>query len=204
MSERPLLTVDLDGVICAPPLGVNVGIHRSFIDPDATAPRAFVLPRWVSAPFDRIRFDIRRPLPEAREALSRLHELRRVVLLTGRRSSPEPWLRQYGLAALIDDIVINDTDDSSPHFKLRSVLSMGAAEHIDDDGRTVQLLAQRSPVRVYLRDWPRNRDLPYAPNVSRIADLLELARFLSADTPADTSSDKSSDTPPGSPANDRR
>ena len=193
MRERPLLTVDLDGVICAPPLGVNLGGHRSFLDPDATAPRAFVLPRWVAAPFDRIRFDIRRPLPEAREALSRLHELRRVVLLTGRRSSPERWLRQYGLAALIDDIVINDTGDASTHFKLRCVQSMGAAEHIDDDARTVQLLAQRSPARVYLRDWPRNRDLPYAPNVSRVANLLELARFLSSDTSADTSSDTSPD-----------
>ena len=41
------------------------------------------------------------------------------------------------------------------------------------------LLAERGPARVYLRDWPRNRGLAYPSNVTRVADLLELARLLS-------------------------
>lgn len=180
MSDRPVLTVDLDGVICRPPFGVSLGISGAALDPAAAPTRAFVLPRWLGGTFDYLRFDFRHPLPEAREALSALAELREVVVLTGRRTSPERWLRRHGLAEPVSRIVINDSAHASPHFKLRCVQELGAAEHIDDDGRTAHLLAQRGPARVYLRDWPRNRGMSYPPNVTRVADLTALARLLSA------------------------
>jgi hypothetical protein len=170
-DQLPLLTVDLDGVICAPQFGLNLGLHRSFLDPDAPPPRAFVPPRWLSRPFDRVRFDMRRPLPGVAAALADLRELRRVVMLTGRRSSPRRWLRRHGLEALLDDVVVNATALSSAHFKLAVVEDLGAAEHIDDDGRTVQLLAERSAAKPFVRDWPRNRGLPYHERVERVADL---------------------------------
>ena len=175
---QPILTLDLDGVICAPPLVRNVGIHRSFLDPAAPPRPARVPPRWLSAPADHLRFDFRRPLPEARAALEVLRRTRSLILLTGRRSSPARWLRRHGLADLLDDVVINETPLSSPHFKLDAIARLGAAEHIDDDGRTVQLLAQRSQARPYLRDWPRNRRLPFDARVLRVADLSELAAML--------------------------
>lgn len=178
MSERPVVTVDLDGVICRPPFGYNAGIHRGFLDAQAPPPQAFVPPRWLSAPLDRLRFDFRRPLPEALAALAALAERRRVVVLTGRRTSPAGWLRRHGLEPFVDRVVVNDTALSSPHFKLRWTAELAASEHVDDDGRTVQFLAQRSPVRVFLRDWPRNRGLPYADGVTRVADLLQFARLL--------------------------
>ena len=173
-----MLTVDLDGVICRPPFGVNVGISSDALDAAAPA-RALVIPRWLGGNLDHLRFDFRRPLPEAREALSALAELREVVVLTGRRTSPERWLRRHGLAEPISRVVINDRADASPHFKLRCVQALGAAEHIDDDGRTARLLAERGPARVYLRDWPRNRGMSYPSNVTRVANLLELVRLLS-------------------------
>ena len=176
----PLLSVDLDGVIAAPLFGVNLGIGRSFLDPDASPARAMVPPRWLSAPVDHARFDLRRPLPGVAAALARLRELRRVVVLTGRRSSPRPWLRRHGLEALVDDVVLNATPLRSPHHKLEAVASLGAAEHIDDDARTAQLLAERSPAVPYLRDWPRNRGLPLQERVRRVADLGELAALLAA------------------------
>ena len=179
-DQRPLLTVDLDGVICRPPLGLNLGISRDAPDPQAPPPRALVSPRWVGEPVDRLRFDFRRPLPEAREALAALSSLRRVVVLTGRRSSPERWLQRHGMAEFVDRIVTNDSQDASSHFKLRSLLDLGAVEHIDDDGSTAQLLARLGPARVYLRDWPRNRDLPEAAGLTRVTDLRELARLLAA------------------------
>ncbi len=171
----PLLTVDMDGVVCRPPFGRNLGIHRSFLDPDAPPARASLPPRWLSQIVDHARFDLRRPLAGAREALQELRELRTVVLLTGRRSPPGQWLGWHGFGALLDGVVINDTQFASPHFKLEAIAELGAVGHIDDDARTVQLLAQRSKAQPYLRDWPRNRELPLDPRVQRVADLGALA-----------------------------
>lgn len=174
----PLLTVDMDGVICSPPLGRNLGIHRSFLDPTAPPRGARVPPSWFSRIADPLRFELRRPLVGAREALAELRELRTVVLLTGRRSSPGRWLERHRFAPLLDGVVINETSLSSPYFKLEAIADLGATEHIDDDGRTVQLLAERSEAEPYLRDWPRNRGLPFADRVRRVADLGELVARL--------------------------
>ena len=104
-APKPVLTLDLDGVICAPVLGQNLGISTAFLDPTAEPTRAFVWPRWIGGPLDTIRFGIRRPLPEAAAALERLAVHRRLVVLTGRRSDPHEWLRHYGLEMHLDDVV---------------------------------------------------------------------------------------------------
>ncbi|MGE0228092.1 MAG: hypothetical protein AB7I38_12965 [Dehalococcoidia bacterium] len=171
MTGRPVTTLDFDGVICRPILGWNIGISRQFVDPDAAPVPARVPPRWFSRPADYLRFNFRRPLPGIDAALDQLHAIREVVILTGRRTDPRAWLRRYGLDRHIDRIVINDTGLRSAHFKLRMIARLEASEHVDDDGRTAQLLAQRSQTRVYLRDWPRNRGLPFAAGVTRVADL---------------------------------
>jgi hypothetical protein len=168
-------------VICAPFFGVNVSISRDFLDPAAAPRRAFVPPRWFADPLDHLRFDLRRPLPEAREALSRLSKLRRLTVLTGRRSSPEPWLRWHGMAAFIDEVVFNHSDERSAHFKLRRTAELGAAEHVDDDPRTAQLLAEAGALRVFLRDWPRNRGLSFVDGVTRVGELAALANLLEAE-----------------------
>ena len=179
-ADRPILTIDFDGVICAPPLGRNLGIHRDFLDPAAPPPEARAWPRWLGVPLDHLRFDWRRPLPEARDSLHRLAVHRTLVVLTGRRSSPLPWMRRHAMADYFDRVVINDGPRKSPHYKLEQVLALGASEHVDDDGRTAQLLAQHSTIRVFLRDWPRNRDLPFDPRVKRIAHLAALADLIEA------------------------
>jgi hypothetical protein len=180
-SDRPILTLDFDGVICAPPLGRNLGIHRDFLDPDAPPPEARDWPRWIGDPLDHLRFDWRRPLPGARDALTQLAQHRTLVILTGRRSSPLRWLRRHQMADYIHRIVVNDGPRKSPHYKLEQVAALGAREHVDDDGRTAQLLAQRGDVRIFLRDWERNRDLPFDPRVERIADLTALATLIEAE-----------------------
>lgn len=177
----PLLTLDLDGVICSPPLGVNLGIHRGFLDPRADPSTARVPPRWFSSLIDPARFGLRRPLPGTRAALARLARQRRLIVLTGRRSSPGRWLARHGLAGFVEAVRINEGSLSSPHYKLALVEELGASEHIDDDPRTAQLLAERASCRVFLRDWPRNRSLPYAPGVTRVADLGEFARLCVPD-----------------------
>ena len=184
-ATRPLLTIDLDGVICGPLLGLNLGIHRGFLDPEAEPPQARVPPRWLSALVDPARFEPRRPLPGTRPALAELGRARRLVVLTGRRTSPARWLARHGLAGFVEAVVINEGPLSSPHYKLQAVAQLGAAEHVDDDPRTAQLLAERASCRVFLRDWPRNRSLPYAGGVRRVADLPELARLLRRAGPDD-------------------
>jgi hypothetical protein len=172
---KPVLTLDLDGVICAPVLGLNLGISTAFLDPDAEPPPARVWPRWLGDPLDALRFGIRRPLPEAAAALARLAPHRTLVLVTGRRSDPRGWLERYGLDTHIDDVRFNQGPLRSAHFKLGALEEIGSAEHIDDDGRTAQLIAEASSTRSYLRDWPRNRCASYDPAVTRVNDLAALA-----------------------------
>lgn len=179
-DPRPILTVDMDGVFCRPFLGWNVGVHSTFLDPDALPPGARVPPRWLSAPLDALRFNPRRPMPEAREALERLREIRRLVVVTGRRTYPAAWLRRHGLAHLFDRVMVNEGGLRSPHYKLAALDLLGAAEHIDDDPRTAQLLAQRSRARIFLRTWPTNREVVMDPRVERVDDLHELADRLGA------------------------
>ena len=105
---------------------------------------------------------------------------RRLVVLTGRRSDPHEWLRHYGLEMHLDDVVFNGGSLRNPHFKLGSVEALGAREHIDDDGRTAQLIAEVSSARSYLRDWPRNRNAAYSPDVTRVADLASLVDDIEA------------------------
>ena len=177
-DDLPLLTLDLDGVICAPPFGVNLGIRRRFLDPRERPHRAVVPSRWLSWPLDHARFDLRRPLPGVADALARLREVRRLAVLTGRRSSPIHWLHWHGLDEYLDNVYVNPTWLPSPHFKSGAVIVLEAAEHIDDDGRTAQLIADRTEARPFVRDWPRNRDLPYHERVERVADLGALADLL--------------------------
>jgi hypothetical protein len=180
-TRRPIVTLDLDGVICSPPFGINLGISRAFLDP-AVPPRPARVPaRWWSVPFDHARFDLRRPLPGVASALAEVHALREVVLLTGRRTSPVPWLRRYGLDVHIDRVVINETALRSPHFKLEAIEQIGAIEHVDDDGRTAQLIAERAVARVYLCDWPRNRGPRYHERVTRVANLAAYALLARAE-----------------------
>lgn len=177
-AARPVLTLDLDGVICGPILGLNLGISTAFLDPEGEPPPARVWPRWLGDPLDAIRFGVRRPLPGVAAALDRLASHRALVLVTGRRSDPRRWLERHGLADHLDDVRFNEGPLRSAHFKLGVVAAIGAAEHIDDDGRTAQLIAQASATRSYLRDWPRNRDAEYDPGVTRVADLAALAEAI--------------------------
>lgn len=181
-QRRPIVTLDFDGVICSPPFGINLGISAAFLDPLAPPRPARVPARWWSVPFDHLRFDLRRPIPGIAMALTEVHARREVVLLTGRRTSPLPWLRRHGLEAHFDRIVINETPLRSPHFKLAAIERLGATEHVDDDGRTAQLLAERGTARVYLCDWPRNRSPHYHKRVMRVANLAAYAELLSVGT----------------------
>jgi hypothetical protein len=143
-----------------------------------------VYPRWLNAPLDHLRFDLRAPMPGAADALRALRTVRRLAIVTGRRTAPTRWLRWHRLDGLVDQVVVNDTSLKSPHFKLQALRALGADEHADDDPRTAQLLAQASSTRVFLCDWPRNRDLPYDARVERVRDLRDLAERIAGTSTA--------------------
>lgn len=177
-DTRPLMTVDMDGVFCEPPLGRNLGIHRSFYDPAEEPHSAKVYPTWVNAPLDRLRFDFRPPMPGSHEALLRLATVRRLVVVTGRRTVPTWWLRRHDFEGIFEALYVNRSPLGSAHYKQATLRRLGAVEHVEDDARTAQLLAQTTDIHVYLCDWPRNRDLPLAPAVERVQNLLDLAARL--------------------------
>lgn len=123
----------------------------------------------------------RRPLPGVREGLTALAAVRRPVLVTGRswlsRRLIQRWLERYQLAGFFHDVVPNNTNLSTAHFKLWTARRLGHGEHVDDDGSIAYYLAANG-IRVFLRDWPRNRGLPYPAGVTVYRDLREVAETL--------------------------
>src|SRR5581483_1430357 len=185
--------MDMDGVICTPFLGRNIAISRKLAlpplpasvrerstDSQRTAQR--LRRRW-----EMVRYMGRKPLPGIREGLMALSAVRRPVLVTGRSSFARHlihrWLHRHQLAEFFAEVLPNHTDLSGPQFKLWTAQRLGHAEHVDDDGSVVYYLANHG-VRVFLRDWPRNRGLPYPPEVTVYRRLEEVAELLSVPAPA--------------------
>ena len=186
---RPFISLDLDGVICRPPLGFNIAIGRSLRSqplPAALAagggtppyPRSNLLPFAV----ELLRAVGRRPMPDATAGLRAIAGMRRLALVTGRaavgRTLLEHWLARYGLLALFDQVLLNGTALPSAQYKLWTARSLGFREHVDDDGATTYYLATNGTPHVVLRDWPGNRGLPYPPNVAMVRSLEELPDLL--------------------------
>lgn len=184
----PVLTVDLDGVLASPPLGLNLPISRSLggaalpvrveltAKPPAWAQRLVL---WAH----RLSYAPRRPLPGVAEGLAAMARWRELVLVTGRSwlGSPvvEGWLLRHGLREYFSAVYTNNTRLNSAQFKLWKARQLGAAEHVDDDGSVVYYLARSGLGRVFLQDWPRNRGLPYPPQVVVVRSLAEVAEHLS-------------------------
>ncbi len=179
-SDLPVLTVDMDGVFCSPYFGWNVGIRKTFLEPTDEPVPARVPPRWLGTPLDHLRFNVRRPVRGSREALARLRQVRQLVVVTGRRTYPRWWMRRHGFAPLFDRVVVNETMLRSPHYKLEALALLDAAEHIDDDPRTAQLLARRSQARIFLQEWPTNRKVELHRRVERVPNLNAVADLLGA------------------------
>lgn len=188
-APKPPMTFDLDGVVCRPPLGVNVGISRNLHLPPlppAVATRAVHRGRGLRGALrlllHALRYLGRAPMPDARAGLLAIREFREPLLVTARSAvilpMIEAWLRRYDLRDCFGAVYANDTALRAAQFKLHRVRALGAAEHVDDDGATAYYLACHGLPRVYLRDWPRNRALPYPPTVQVVGSLIEIADHL--------------------------
>ncbi len=185
-ADRPVFTCDLDGVLCRPPLGLNLGIGRRLErqPPDDVGPPLELrgIGRLIWLAIEWLRYAGRTSMPDAREGLAAIAGYRQIILVSGRKELARPWverwLERHGLRQYISGIRLNNTRLSTARFKLLAARQVGAREHCDDDGPTAIYLAQNSLRRVYLRRWLMNRGLPYPPNVVVVRSLLEVAEDL--------------------------
>ncbi|GIW10200.1 MAG: hypothetical protein K6U89_04310 [Chloroflexi bacterium] len=185
---KPEIAIDLDGVICRPPLGVNVAIGRSLKlrplpediqERNSDQRRAWWILRYG---LEALKYFGRRPLPDAKEGLAAISELRTPVVVTARNAIGVPlierWLELHGLRENIATVIGNNTRLSPAQHKLRIARLRGIREHVDDDGSVAYYLARNHLERVYLREWLFNRGLPYPENVIRVERLIRVAEDL--------------------------
>ena len=172
-SALPIITFDLDGVLCNPIFGQNLGINNSPLDPEAESVPANIPPIWLRLLWDTIRFELRRPISGTVQVLTQLQANYSLILVTGRRTSPGSWMRRHGIEKYFDAIIWNSTLDKSPHYKLLTLNRIQPLAHIEDDPRTADLLAYYGH-RVILRDWPSSRTAKIHSSVQRIPTLQSL------------------------------
>ncbi|MEE9198808.1 MAG: hypothetical protein V3U26_03310 [Dehalococcoidia bacterium] len=188
--SKPIIGIDMDGVICRPPLGFNLRIGRgpyhNPLDEDGLAGVAPPSPRLRRSPIrvvlETLKYLGRSPMPDAHAALLAIKEHRDLVLITSRsglvQGLVESWLARNRMLELFDAVHTNHTGLRSPEFKWHMVSQQGIREFIDDDGRVADLLARKGLKRIYLRDWPRNRGYRYPENVVRVGSLAEVPGYL--------------------------
>lgn len=185
--DKPLIGIDMDGVVCRPPLGLNIPIAPGPYRERLYSPTAGETPRGLGLLalrlFLKLKYLGRRPLPGALAGIQAICDYRTPVLVTSRngagRELIDAWLKKHGFAQLFFEIHANGLGIPSPEFKWLMCSRLGIEEFVDDDGRVADLLSRRGLKTVFLRDWPRNRGYDYLPNVTRVRNLDEVASLLS-------------------------
>ncbi|MEX2081517.1 MAG: hypothetical protein WEC33_07850 [Dehalococcoidia bacterium] len=172
MTERALLTIDLDGVLCRPPFGINPGSGRG---KSRTAGGSRNL-LWLT---ERFRYLGRKPMAGAPEGFRALAEQYNCVIVSARgegtRGQTRRWLeRHLGVAPPM--YLRPHWRETSAQFKARMLTELKPLGHFEDDPHTAQWAAELVPA-VFLVDWPRNRWLQRE-NIHRIETLAEALPVL--------------------------
>ena len=184
--DKPLIGIDMDGVICRPPLGLNIPIAPGPYSESSSPPGQRQAPRGLSLLalklLLKLKYFARPPLPDALVGIKAISEHRTPVLVTSRNGAGseliDAWLRKYELASFFKEIHPNNLGLSSPDFKWLMCFRLGIREFVDDDGRVADHLSRKGLDTVFLRDWPKNRGYDYLPNVTRVQSLSEVADTL--------------------------
>lgn len=172
MGDRPILTFDLDGVICRPPLGINPGRgQHKRRDGEGTKSLLWRTERW--------RYAGRRPMPGAAEGLRLLNERFDCRVVSARaghaRAFTERWFARH--IGFVPELNLRaDWREKPAQFKVRRLQELQPVAHFEDDAHTAQWVAEFLP-QVFLVDWWRNRWLD-APNVHRIRRLSDALEWL--------------------------
>lgn len=175
-QPRPLVTLDLDGVLCRPPFGINPGrgIGKARRE-QGTKNLLWRTERW--------RYALRRPMPGAREALAALQQRYECHVLSARgeqaRRLTERWFEHH--FGRVPRLHLRPRwRETSAAFKVRMVQELRPIAHFEDDPHTAAWVAEFVPA-VFLVDWWRNRwlDAPRVHRVPRIAAALPILDGLS-------------------------
>lgn len=177
--SRPLVTFDMDGVLCRNPLGINPG----GLSADVTSPSRLPRPTW---PLERWLYLRRKPMPGAVEGFHAIAERFdcAVVSARGEGSRPltEDWLaRTFGASPPVR--LRSSWRERSSAFKARVIPPLQPLAHFEDDPNTALLVAERIP-HVFLVDWPRNRGVERdnIHRIERIADALPILEEVAGDS----------------------
>jgi hypothetical protein len=176
MGARPVLTFDLDGVLCRPPFGINPGKN----DRKARRVEGRKTLLHITEPYRNFG---RRPMPGAAEGYALLAQDFDCKILTARteqtRKPTEAWLRRW--FGDVDLHLRGDWRETPAAFKVRRTQELGALAHFEDDPHTAAWVAEHIPA-VFLVDWRRNRwlDVANVHRVYRLAEAREKALELAA------------------------
>lgn len=173
---KPLITFDIDGVLCRPPHGINPG--KGIGKKRRTAGKWS--PLWLT---ERWRYLHRDPMPGAVPGWKSLTSDFDCRVVSARseiaRSYTEEWFeRHFGE---VPEVHLRPSwRESSAGFKVRKLGELNPVAHFEDDPHTAGWLADMLPV-VFLVDWPRNHWLQHAKiqRIHRIGQArLDLERVL--------------------------
>jgi hypothetical protein len=172
VSALPVLTFDLDGVICRPPFGINPGrgINKRRTG-EGTKSFLWRTERW--------RYRGRKPMPGAAAGFRALAQSYDCKILSARSADAVGLTGDWfeGHVGLRPEMYLRpDWREKPAQYKARMAVELGAIAHFEDDAHTAQWLAELLPT-VFLVDWWRNRWLE-AGNVHRIHRLGEAIPIL--------------------------
>lgn len=172
MDSPPLLTFDLDGVLCRPPFGINPGTGKNKSRETPGTPGLL----WRTEAW---RYRWRRPMPGAIEGFTALAKEFRCVVVTARGKPAEAvtreWLRHY-LGATPELHLRPDWTETSAQYKARKMRELQPLAHFEDDPFTAKWVSELV-LHVFLVDWPRNRAL-MGSNIHRIQRLADASETL--------------------------
>lgn len=170
--EKPLLTFDMDGVLCRPPFGINPGKgHGKDRNKPGTRDVLWYTERW--------RYMGRKPMADALDGLQEISNHYRCVVVTGRSVLAEGLTRRWYQKHLgfVPELHMRPSwKETSAQFKARTLSELQPVAHFEDDPFTADWAADIVE-RVFVVDWPRNRWLE-RPNVFRIARISEALPIL--------------------------
>jgi hypothetical protein len=169
--EKPLLTFDMDGVLCRPPFGINPGTGKGKRR-DKPGKRDVL---WLT---ERWRYLGRKPMPHALDGFRELSDQFRCVVVTGRSVLAEGLTRRWYEKHLgfVPELHMRPSwRETSAQFKARTLTELQPVAHFEDDPFTADWAADIVE-RVFLVDWARNRwlDRPNVHRVGRIAEALPI------------------------------
>ncbi len=173
-GERPIVTFDMDGVLCRQPFGINPGKgHGKRRDRPGRRNILWFTERW--------RYFGRKPMPGARPGFLSVAEFAECIVVSARaehaRGLTERWFARY--FGFVPELHLRPSwRETSAQFKVRKLQELGPVAHFEDDPHTAEWLSEFLP-KVLLVDWARNRWLE-GPNITRISRVSEALPALAA------------------------